>query len=64
MKKNPMKEGTLTANAVRIGTVTRKMVRARAVELAVIRVAAGHFGKLDPHLQNTNYENDIELTRH
>jgi hypothetical protein len=36
MKKNPLKEGTLTENSAGIGTVNRKMVRERAVELAVI----------------------------
>jgi hypothetical protein len=36
MKKNPLKDGTLTENSVGIGTVTRDMVYARAAELAVI----------------------------
>ena len=36
MKKNPLKEGILTANFAGLGTVNRKMVRERAVELAVI----------------------------
>jgi hypothetical protein len=34
MKKNPLKEGTLTENSIGIGTVTRKMVKDRAIELA------------------------------
>jgi hypothetical protein len=36
MKKNPLKDGTLTENSAGIGTVTRNMVRERAIELAVI----------------------------
>ena len=36
MKKNPLKEGSLTENSAGLGTVSRKMVRERAVELAVI----------------------------
>jgi hypothetical protein len=42
MKRNPLKEGALTANSAGIGTVTRKMVRKRALELAVINGRSAH----------------------
>jgi hypothetical protein len=36
MKKNPLKDGSLTVNSEGIGTVSPEMVKARAVELAII----------------------------
>jgi hypothetical protein len=36
MKKNPLKDGTISENSAGVGTVTRQMVRARAAELAII----------------------------
>jgi len=36
MKRNPLKEGTVTENSAGIGTVTRQMVYERAIELATI----------------------------
>ena len=36
MKKNPLKDGTISENSAGVGTVTRQMVQARAAELAII----------------------------
>jgi hypothetical protein len=36
MKKNPLKDGSISENSAGLGTVTRQMVQARAAELAII----------------------------
>jgi hypothetical protein len=42
MKKNPLKDGTISENSAGVGTVTRQMVRARAAELAIIDCHLSH----------------------
>jgi len=36
VKKNPLKDGSISENSAGLGTVTRQMVQARAAELAII----------------------------
>jgi hypothetical protein len=42
METNPLKDGTLTENAVGLGTVTVKMVKDRAIEIAWINGRGAH----------------------
>jgi DNA-binding LacI/PurR family transcriptional regulator len=64
MKKNPLAQGALTANAAGIGLATRELVQARAHEIAVIA------GRPSPYVTRADYlqakreltgESDLDL---